>query len=145
MLPCQDLTLYYPLLRPGLQPQEFEQQEFGNQLLRIGEGLDIVDDIIRWPTANIIKNNSIRSLMDAVFPGPSNPNVLPSAAFLADLILLVMRNDTVTELNKTLLISVPGQLYIFKSADKIVEDGDADFIQRNISTQSMCPIFRLTS
>ena len=64
--------------------------------------------------------------MDAVFPGLSNPNTIPSAEFLADRILLAPRNDTVAELNKTLLTSMAGEMYTFKSADTIVNDGGAD-------------------
>jgi ATP-dependent DNA helicase PIF1 len=45
---------------------------------------------------------------------------------LADRVLLAPRNDTVTELNKTLLDSMPCQLDSFKNADTIIEDSGID-------------------
>jgi hypothetical protein len=45
---------------------------------------------------------------------------------LADRVLFAPRNDTVTELNKTLLDSMLCQLDSFKSADTIIEDGSID-------------------
>jgi len=51
----------------------------------------------------------------------------PSSACLADCVLLAPRNDTVTELNKTLLDSMPcPKLDSFKSAATIIEDGGID-------------------
>ena len=60
------------LFHPDLQPREREQQEnFGNQILAIGEGRTTIDDTIQWPTEGIVANNSIQSF--SVFPGLSNP------------------------------------------------------------------------
>jgi len=116
------------LLRPDLQPHEREQQEnFGNQILAIGDGTTIINDMIQWPTESIVANNSIQSLVAMVFLGLSTPNAPPpSSAYLADCVILAPRNDAVTELNKTLLDLMPGQLNNFKSADTIIEDGSVD-------------------
>ncbi len=43
--------------------------------------------------------------------------------YLANHVLLAPRNDTVTELNNTLLTSMPGQEFISRSTDKVVDDG----------------------
>ncbi len=122
------LTDNMHLLHPDLQPPKHEQQEnFGNQILAIGEGCTTINDKIQWPMEGIIANNSIQSLTETVFPGLSNPNSPPpSSAYLADHVLLAPRNDTVTELNKTLLNSMPGQVCTFRSADKIIDDGGID-------------------
>jgi hypothetical protein len=86
------LTINMRLLRPGLLPHERQQQEeFANRLLGIGEGHDIVDDCIHWPIESIVPNNSIQSLSEAIFPDLST--TVPSAAFLADRILLAPRNN----------------------------------------------------
>ena len=122
------LTDNMRLLHPDLQPAERDQQEnFGNQILAIGEGRTTINDTIQWPTEGIVANNSIQSLAETVFPGLSNPNSPPpSSAYLADRVLLAPRNDTVTELNKILLNSMPGQVCTFRSADKIIDDGGVD-------------------
>jgi PIF1-like helicase len=116
------------LFDPHSQPRERQQQEnFGNQILAIGEGRNTVDNTIQWPTQSIVPNNSTRSLAETVFPGLFNPNAPPpSSVYLASRVLLAPRNDTVTKLNKFLLNSMPGQLYSFRSADKIINDGGID-------------------
>ena len=123
------LTINMRLLRPGLIAQQRQQQEdFANQLLRIGNGSDTVEDMVQWPTATIVPDNTTQALANIIFPGIANPATLLSASFLADRILLAPRNDTVTELNSMLLTSMSGQLYTFKSADRVVDNGAEDNI-----------------
>src|SRR5436190_22654142 len=95
---------------PDLQPRECEQQEnFGNQILAIGEGRTTNGDTIQWPTEGIVATNSIQSFAETVFPGLSDPNPpLPSSPYLADRVLI-------------LLSSMPGQLCTSESADKIID------------------------
>jgi hypothetical protein len=106
---------------PNLLPEERRcQGEFANRLLAVGEGRDNVNDTIRWPVQGIVPDNSVQSLAGLISPNVST--VIPSAEFLASRILLALRNDTVSDLNKMLLQLMPGQQHIFKSADSIVDD-----------------------
>jgi hypothetical protein len=67
----------------------------------------------------IVPTNSILSLRETVF-------LIPSAAFLADRIPLAPGNDTVTDLNTSIIDSMSGQRHSLRSADMIAEDGFVD-------------------
>ena len=65
-------------------------------------------------------------MAEAIYPGIDNPNTpLPTAHYLAGRALLAARNDTVDTLNQMLLDIMPGEEFIFLSADKILDDLDA--------------------
>jgi ATP-dependent DNA helicase PIF1 len=116
------------LLRPGLTPEQHRQQEqFADQVLAIGDGRGIAENKIQWPLDAIVPDNSVEALSNVVFPGLSDPNApLPTSAYLADRVLLAPRNDTVKQLNHTLLDSMQGVIHTFLSADRIIEDGGRD-------------------
>jgi hypothetical protein len=124
------LTINMRLLYPHLPPDQQEQRrEFADRILAIGDGRGMAADNsrIQWPVQSIVPDNSVQTLSNIVFPGLSDPNApLPSAAYLADRVLLAPRNDTVTAINRTLLDSMPGEVHTSLSADRIVEDGGRD-------------------
>ena len=118
------LTINMRLLNPTMHPDERRQQEeFANRILTIGEGRGTVDETVQWPVKGIVPENSVDELAKAVYPNLTNPNISPTAEYLANRVLLAPKNDTVTELNNTLLTSMPAQEFLSRSADKVVNDG----------------------
>jgi len=118
------------LLHPDLLPnQQEEQQAFAERILAVGDGRGIEpgSDTIQWPIRSIVPDNSVKTLADTVFPTISDHNApLPTAAYLADRVILAARNDTVTEINHSILDSMCGKYHIFRSADSIINDGGRD-------------------
>ena len=114
------------LLSPIMSPHDRQrQEEFANRILAVGEGRD-GDGIIQWLLEGIIPDNTSRSLANAIYPTLANRNVpLPSFQHLVECALLAPRNDTVDNLNAQLLASMPGEVLISYSADKIVDQEDA--------------------
>lgn len=124
------LTVNMRLRTAGLTPQQQEQQRaFGERVLAIGDGqgLDASPSEVKWPVRSIVPDNSIESLTNIIFPGLSDPNQPPpTSEYLAPRILLAARNDTIKAINHSLLDSMPTELKLFRSADRIVEDGGRD-------------------
>jgi len=122
------LTINMRLLRPDLQQQERQdQEEFARRLLRIGEGLDTVNDRVQWPTANIVHDNTIEILATTVFR--SIVNALPTTEFLANRILLASTNAKVSQLNDMLLDSLYGHdVNEYRSIDELIDDGGDDVV-----------------
>ena len=111
------------LQRPELSALERQQQEeFGNRLLRIGEGTDTVDNAIKWPVESIVPDNSLRTLASIVFEGITER--VFGTDELASRILLAPTNDRVTEINKILLDTMPGESFTSESADEVVDGGE---------------------
>ena len=123
------LTVNMRLQRPGLTPEQQEQQrEFGERVLAVGNGQGAnTSTEIQWPVQSIVPENTIQSLTNIIFPGLSDRNAPPpTSAYLADRILLAARNVAVKAINHSLLDSMPGEVEVFRSADKIIEDGGRD-------------------
>ena len=81
----------------------------------------------QWPLEGIIPDNTSRSLANAIYPTLANQNApLPSCQHLAERAILAARNDTVDNLNAQLLASMRGELFASYSADKIIDQEDAD-------------------
>jgi len=116
------------LLRPDLQQQERQEQEdFARRLLRIGEGLETVNDRVQWPTANIVHDNTIENLATTVFHGIGD--ALPTTEFLANRILLASTNAKVSQLNDMLLESLYGHdVNEYQSIDELIDDGGDDVV-----------------
>ena len=93
----------------------------------IGEGRDTNNEIIQWPLNGIVPDNTSQSLANAIYPTLTDPNAaLPTAQHLAERAILAARNDTVDKLNEQLLASMNGEVFTSYSADKVVDDGDAE-------------------
>ena len=124
------LTVNMHLLRPDLLPnQQEEQRVFAERILAVGDsrGIEPGSDTIQWPIRSIVPDNSVKTLADMVFPTISDHNApLPTAAYLADRVILAARNDTVTEINHSILDSMRGEYHIFRSADSIINDSGRD-------------------
>ena len=123
------LTVNMRLRRPGLTPEQQEQQqEFSERVLAVGngQGPGASPSDIQWPVGSIAPDNSIQSLTNIIFPGLSDHNGPLTSAYLADRILLAARNDTVKTINHSLLESMPTEVQVFRSADRIIEDGGRD-------------------
>jgi len=123
---CLTINMY--LLHPDLQQQERQdQEEFACRLLRIGEGLDTVNDRVQWSTANIVHDNTIEILATTVFR--SIVNALPTTEFLANRILLASTNVKVSQLNDMLLESLYGHdINEYRSIDELIDDGRDDVV-----------------
>src|SRR5437762_5052336 len=116
------------LLTPQMTPDErLRQEQFANRILAIGEGHDTINDIIQWPVNGIVPDNTSQSLANAIYPTLTNPHApLPTAQHLAERAILAARNDTVDKLNEQLLASMNGEVFTSYSADKVVDDEDAE-------------------
>jgi ATP-dependent DNA helicase PIF1 len=116
------------LLSPTMSPNERQrQEEFANRILAVGEGRDTLNGIVQWPLEGIIPDNTSRSLANAIYPTLANQNApLPSCQHLAERAILAARNDTVDNLNAQLLASMRGEIFASYSADKIIDQEDAD-------------------
>jgi len=122
------LNINMRLLSPTMSPNERQrQQEFANRILAVGEGRDTLNGVVQWPLEGLVPDNSSRSLANAIYPTLANQNdPLPSCQHLAERAILAARNDTVDNLNAQLLASMRGEVFASYSADKIVDEEDAD-------------------
>ena len=103
------------------------QEEFANHILAIGEGRETNNEIIQWPLNGIIPDNTSRSLANAIYPTLADLNApLPTAEHLAEHAILAARNDLVENLNEQLLDSMRDEVVTLYSADKVVNDMDAE-------------------
>src|SRR5205814_2422887 len=125
---CLPLTINMHLFSPQMSPEErLRQEQFANHILAIGEGRDTNNEIIQWPLHGIVTDDTSRSLANAIYPTLADPNVrLPTAQHLAERAILAARNDTVDKLNEQLLASMNGEVFTSYSADKAVDEGDAE-------------------
>jgi len=121
------LNINMRLLSPIMSPHDRQrQEEFANRILAVGEGRD-GDGVVQWPLEGIIPDNTSQSLANAIYPTLANRNgPLPSSQHLAERAILAARNDTVDNLNVQLLASMPGEALISYSADRIVDQEDAE-------------------
>ena len=114
-------------LRQMSPEEQLRQEEFANRILAIGEGRDTNNDIIRWPLNGIVSDNTSQSLANAIYPTLTDPNApLPTPQHLAERTILAARKDTVDKLNEQLLASMNGEVFTSYSADKVVDEGDAE-------------------
>jgi len=109
-------------------PEEWlRQEEFANRILVVGEGLNTNNEIIQWPLNAIISVITSQSLANAIYPTLANPKApLRTTQHLAERAVLAARNDTVDNLNEQLLASMRGEVFTSYSADKVIDDGDAE-------------------
>jgi len=123
------LNINMRLFSPTMSPEQRQrQEEFAARILAIGEGRGGTDnDIIQWPLEGIIPDNKSKSLANAIYPTLSNPAApLPSCQHLSERAILAARNDTVDNLNVQLLASMRGDAVTSYSADKIVDQENAE-------------------
>ena len=122
------LNINMHLLSPTMSPNEHQrQEEFTNHILMVSEGHDTLNGIVQWPLEGIIPDNTSRSLANVIYPTLANQNApLPSCQHLAECAILAARNDTINNLNTQLLASMRGEVFASYSADKIVDEQDAD-------------------
>src|SRR5438046_4327464 len=114
-------------LRQMSPEEQLRQEEFANRILAIGEGHDTNNDIIQWPLNGIVSDNTSQSLANAIYPTLADPNApIPTAQHLAERTILAARNDTIDKLNEQLLASMNGEVFTSYSADKAVDEGDAE-------------------
>ena len=103
------------------------QEEFANHILAIGEGRDTNNEITQWPLNGIVLDNMSQSLANAIYPTLADRSApLPTAQHLAEHAILAARNDTVNKLNEQLLASMNGEVFTSYSANKVVDEGDAE-------------------
>jgi ATP-dependent DNA helicase PIF1 len=66
-------------------------------------------------------------LANAIYYARTDPNApLPTAQHLAECAILAERNDTVVNLNEQLIASMRGKAFTSYSADKVIDEGDAE-------------------
>ena len=125
---CLPLTMNMRLFSPQMSPEErSHQEEFAKRILAIGEGRDTVNEIITWPLDGIVPDNTTQSLATGIYPTLGNPNApLPTSQHLVERAILAARNDTVDKLNNQLLELMTSEVFTSYSADKVVDDGDAE-------------------
>ena len=111
-----------------MSPEDrLRQDEFANRILAIDEGRDTDNEIIQWPLNGIVPDNTSQSLANAIYPTLADPNApLPTAQYLAERAILAARNDTVDKLNEQLLTSMNGEVFTSYSADKMMNEKDAE-------------------
>jgi len=142
------LTINMRLFSTQMSPAErLRQEEFANRILAIGEGRETNNEIVQWPLNGIIPDNTSRSLANAIYPTLANPNApLPTAQHLAERAILSARNDSVDNLNEQLLDIMRGEVVTLYSADKVVDDTDAEIYATeylNTVNISNLPLHRL--
>ena len=121
------LTINMRLFSPHMSPEErLRQGEFANRNLAIGEGRDTNNEITLWPNG-IVPDNTPESLANAIYPTLTDRNApLPTAQYLAERAILAARNDTVDKLNEQLLASMNCEVFTSYSADKVVDEENAE-------------------
>jgi PIF1-like helicase/Helicase len=122
------LTINMRLFSSHMSPEErLRQDEFANRILAIGEGRDTNNEITQWPLNGIVPDNTPESLANAIYPTLTDRNApLPTAQYLAERAILAARNDTVDKLNEQLLTSMNGEVFTSYSADKVVDEENAE-------------------
>ncbi len=119
------------------QQQDYEQQEFVNYLLQIGEGKkellnsDIGEDIVKLQDDMILDNDKLESLISKVFYNLDNNynNNENYINYIKDRAILTIRNEDVDDINEQIINIFPGQAQEFLSADSVE---DKDLVHQNL-------------
>lgn len=112
-----------------------DSQWYMDWLLRVGDGLEprpddapvdtVPEDYIRIPERLSLSNGTRDGLINAVFPDLAEHQ--GDSAWMAERAILAPHNDTVNEINNTVLAMMPGDEHAYYSADTIdpaSADGD---------------------
>ncbi len=119
------------------QQQDYEQQEFVNYLLQIGEGKkellnsDIGEDIVKLQDDMILDNDKLESLISKVFYNLDNNynNNENYINYIKDRAILTIRNEDVDDINEQIINIFPGQAQEFLSANSVE---DKDLVHQNL-------------
>ena len=108
-------------MRLGQDPAE---QDFAQWLLDVGHGRQTDDDSnVTLPDSFHCAENSLQSLVHAIYPGVDQlPH--PPDQYFCERMLLTARNEDVHKTNAHVLQRFPGEAQIYTSADSIDYSGD---------------------
>jgi hypothetical protein len=104
--------------------QEGAEREFAQWQLDVGhrkhtnENSDIV-----LPNHFKCPENTLKSLIETIYPGIANPT-LSSDQYFADCTILSAHNEGVHSINAQILQSFPGEVRVYQSADWIEKEGE---------------------
>src|SRR6266540_413262 len=136
-----DLWKYVNVIRltvnMRIQQQDYEQQEFVNYLLQIGEGKkellnpDIGEDIVKLQDDIILDNDKLESLISKVFYNLDNNynNNENYINYIKDRAILTIRNEDVDDINEQIINIFSGQAQEFLLADSVE---DKDLVHQNL-------------
>ena len=97
---------------------------FASWLLMVGSGGQARNTSITLPPSMVV--NSVRELLDFVYPGLKGGDALPTQDFFRDRAILAARNGDVNQMNHDVLEMLNGEESIFFSADKVITESGAD-------------------
>jgi hypothetical protein len=98
--------------------QSPEMQEFANWLLNVGAGTGLDEsETIAIPQGMICPDNSINSLVEAIYPGIEDGE--KEDQYFLDRCILACKNDSVQDLNEEILNQFPGEEHVLLSADSV--------------------------
>ncbi|XP_074296881.1 uncharacterized protein LOC141627538 [Silene latifolia] len=115
--------------------------EFSDFLLRLGDGLlqSVESSNVNLPPQLILHPNGttcpVELLVDSVFPEVKHTSFSPD--IFTDRAILTPRNNDVDLINKLLIEKFPGQEYIYKSFDRVIDDSCNVYPSEFLNT--LCP------
>ena len=106
-----------------------EEQAFAQWLLSVGEGTNQQHSGVEYtmPLPDHVKiggrtaEGCLESLLHATYPGITNPHPRPSR-YLTEMTVLTTHNETVDELNHSILAKFSGVTHTFAGYDKVVHE-----------------------
>lgn len=132
MAACMKRSVLWPRMRKLQLIQNMRLQgdqqaaDFAAWLLRLGEGVDIVEGYsgaVAFPPQMLVRSRD--ELINTLYPQIAVPGHATDQ-YLRDRTILTGRNDDVLLLNKKILDNFPGNVKVYHSADKVKTEEGVD-------------------